>query len=118
MVDIKNILSKPKLSRTDISQVYKKIKELKLNIPWLDLFRKATRDDVILKVQNKLEPKKIKFMVSGTMIKTEITIFKNGFQKQTRIKKHIMKYSMLPFDKKNALQQARDDIAEKRKHRR
>ena len=33
MVDIKNILSKPKLSRTDISQVYKKIKELKLNIP-------------------------------------------------------------------------------------
>ena len=40
MVDIKNILSKPKLSRTDLSQVYKKIKELKLNISWLDLFRK------------------------------------------------------------------------------
>ena len=81
MVDIKNILSKPKLSRTDLSQVYKKIKELKLNIPWLDLFRKATRDDVLLKVQNKLEPKKIKFMASGTMIKTEITIFKKMFPK-------------------------------------
>ena len=81
MVDIKNIISKPKLSRTDLSQVYKKIKELKLSITWLDLFRKATRDDVILKIQNKLEPKKIKFMVSGTMIKTVITIFENGFQK-------------------------------------
>ena len=112
MVDIKNILSKPKLSRTDISQVYKKIKELKLNIPWLDLFRKATRDDVILKVQNKLEPKKIKFMVSGTMIKTEITIFANGFQKQNSYQE---KYNEIfyAFDKKDALQQARDDIAEK-----
>ena len=112
MVDIKNILSKPKLSRTDLSQVYKKIKELKLNIPWLDLFRKATRDDVILKVQSKLEPKKIKFMVSGTMIKTEITIFANGFQKQNSYQE---KYNEIfyAFDKKDALQQARDDIAEK-----
>ena len=112
MVDIKNILSKSKLSRTDLSQVYKKIKELKLNISWLELFRKATRDDVLLKGQIKLEPKKIKFLVSGTMIKTEITIFANGFQKQNSYQE---KYNEIfyAFDKKDALQQARDYIAEK-----
>ena len=54
---IDNILNKSKLSRTDLSLIYKKIKELNLKISWLDLFRKSTRDDVLLKVQNKLKPK-------------------------------------------------------------
>ena len=43
MVDIKNILSKAKLSRTDLSHVYKSIKQLKLNISWLDLLRTTSR---------------------------------------------------------------------------
>ena len=99
MVDIKNILSKPKLSRADLSQVHKKIKELELNIPWLDLFRKATRDDVLLKIKNKLEPKKTKFLVSGTMIKTETTILQICIKKHTTCQE---KYNnvVYAFDKK------------------
>ena len=36
---IDKILNKSRLSRTDLSTIYKKIKELNLKISWLDLFR-------------------------------------------------------------------------------
>ena len=109
---VEKVLSKPKITRTDLSNVYKQIKQLKLNIPWLDLYRKSTRLESLNKLKNKLQPKKTKFIVSGTIIKTEITIFKNGFQKQNTYQE---KYNetFYAFDKKDAIKQARDDIAEK-----
>ena len=55
MKDVKTILSKDKHSRTELSQIYKSIKELKLNIPWLDLLRNTTRGEVIAKLKNKLQ---------------------------------------------------------------
>ena len=60
MVDIKNILSKAKLSRTDLSHVYKNIKQLKLNISWLDLLRTTSRENTLNKLKEALEPKPIK----------------------------------------------------------
>ena len=109
---VEKVLSKPKITRTDLSNVYKQIKQLKLNIPWLDLYRKSTRLESLYKLRNKLQPRKTKFIVSGTIIKTEITIFKNGFQKQDTYQE---KYNETfnAFDKKDALKQARDDIAER-----
>ena len=109
---VQKVLSKPKVTRTDLSNVYKQIKQLKLSISWLDLYRKSTRLESLNKLRNKLQPKKTKFIVSGTIIKTEITIFKNGFQKQNTYQE---KYNETfnAFDKKDALKQAKDDIAEK-----
>ena len=54
---IDNILNKSKLSRTDLSTIYKKIKELRLKISWLDLFRKSSREATINKLQNAIKPK-------------------------------------------------------------
>ena len=68
MVDIKNILSKAKLSRTDLSHVYKNIKQLKLNISWLDLLRTTSRENTLGKLKEALEPKPIKVKKS---IKTD-----------------------------------------------
>ena len=67
MKDVKNILSKDKLNRTELSLIYKTIKQLKLNIPWIDVLRKTTRGDVISKLKNKLEPKQQKYIVIGTI---------------------------------------------------
>ena len=58
MKDVKTILSKDKLSRTELSQIYKSIKAQQLNIPWIDLLRKTTRGEVISKLKNKLDPPK------------------------------------------------------------
>ena len=58
MKDVKTILSKETFNRTELSQIYKSIKEQKLNIPWIDLLRKATRGEVISKLKNKLDPPK------------------------------------------------------------
>ena len=109
---VQKVLSKPKVTRTDLSNVYKQIKQLKLNIPWLDLYRKSTRLESLNKLKNKLQPKKTKFIVSGTIIKTEITIFKNGFQKQNTYQENYNE-TFNAFGKKDAIKQARDDIAEK-----
>ena len=86
---VEKVLPKPKITRTDLANVYKQIKQLKLNIPWLDLYRKSTRLESLNKLKNKLQPKKTKFIVSGTIIKTEITIFANGFQKKRHISRKI-----------------------------
>ena len=58
MRDVKTILSKDKLNRTELSQIYKSIKAQQLNIPWIDLLRKTTRGEVISKLKNKLDPPK------------------------------------------------------------
>ena len=58
MKDVKTILSKDKLNRTELSQIYKSIKAQQLNIPWIDLLRKTTRGEVISKLKNKLDPPK------------------------------------------------------------
>ena len=57
---VEKVLSKPKITRTDLSNVYKQIKQLKLNITWLDLYRKSTRENTLGKVKEALEPKPIK----------------------------------------------------------
>ena len=57
---VQKVLSKPKVTRTDLSNVYKQIKQLKLNIPWLDLYRKSTRENTLGKVKEALEPKPTK----------------------------------------------------------
>ena len=79
MKDVKNILSKDKLSRTELSQIYKSIKELKLNIPWIDLLRKASRGEVIAKLKNKLDPPKptIKKSRKKSQLKQLIEAIKN-----------------------------------------
>ena len=56
---VEKVLSKPKITRTDLSNVYKQIKQLKLNISWLDLYRKSTRYDSIKELQSKLQINKI-----------------------------------------------------------
>ena len=58
MKDVLPILSKDKLNRTELSQIYKSIKGQKLNIPWIDLLRKATRGQVLVQLKNKLDPPK------------------------------------------------------------
>ena len=58
---VEKVLSKPKITRTDLSNVYKQIKQLKLNITWLDLYRKSTRLESLNKLKkNKIQPKKNK----------------------------------------------------------
>ena len=57
---VEKVLSKPKITRTDLSKVYKQIKQLKLNITWLDLYRKSTRENTLGKVKEALEPKPVK----------------------------------------------------------
>ena len=61
---VEKVLSKPKITRTDLSNVYKQIKQLKLNIPWLDLYRKSTRENTLGRVKEALEPKPIKVKTS------------------------------------------------------
>ena len=56
---VEKVLLKPKITRTDLSNVYKQIKQLKLNISWLDLYRKSTRFDSIKELQSKLQINKI-----------------------------------------------------------
>ena len=62
---VKHILSKDKLNRTELSRIYRTIKQLRLNIPWLDLLRKATRGYISSKLENNLEPKQRKYIVPG-----------------------------------------------------
>ena len=118
MVDIKNILSKAKLSRTDLSHVYKNIKQLKLNISWLELLRKNSREDALNKLRNKLEPKKTKFIVSGTYIKKVTLIFRRTDNKsffggpERKVIETEEKYNetVTAIDKKDALKKARADL--------
>ena len=79
MKDVKTILSKDKLNRTELSQIYKSIKELKLNIPWIDVLRKTTRGEVISKLKNKLDPPKptIKKSRKKSQLKQLIEAIKN-----------------------------------------
>ena len=46
MKNVKTILLNPKITRTQLSKVYKEIKSLNLGIPWLDVLRKTTRANV------------------------------------------------------------------------
>ena len=57
-----------------------RIKQLKLNIPWLDLLRKTTRGEVLAELKSKLEPKPQKYIVSGRIKITTRSKFlgKNG----------------------------------------
>lgn len=52
-----NVLNKSKLNRTDLSRVYKLAKDNKVNITWLHLLRKTTRDDAIYKIKEKIDKK-------------------------------------------------------------
>lgn len=54
---IDKILNKTMLNRTDLSTLYKKIKELKLNISWLDLYRKNTRETSLNTLKQAIKPK-------------------------------------------------------------
>ena len=110
MKNVKTILLNPKITRGELSKVYKEIKSLNLGIPWLDVLRKTTRANVatrwetahkaknmddmnnmkkkINKITNKIKKQQkeikqpiIKFIVSGITIKTEIITFKNGYEK-------------------------------------
>ena len=47
VLNVDNILSNPKISRTQLSQVYAELKKLNLGIKWIDVLRKNTRKDVI-----------------------------------------------------------------------
>ena len=67
---IDNILNKSRLSRTDLSTIYKKTKELKLNISWLDLFRKSSREATINKIQKAIKPKPKKIIVLESLLET------------------------------------------------
>ena len=119
MKNVNKILLNPKITRGELSKVYKEIKILNLGIPWLDVLRKSSRANVatrwekvqkakqmddmnnmkkkinkittkIKKQQKEIKQPLIKFIVSGIMIKTEIITFKNGYEKQTHLKKSIM----------------------------
>ena len=67
---IDNILNKSKLSRTDLSTIYKKIKELKLQISWLDLFRKSSREASLSTLQQAIKPKPKKTNQLKELLKT------------------------------------------------
>ena len=46
MKNVNKILLNPKISRGELSKVYKEIQILNLGIPWLDVLRKTTRANV------------------------------------------------------------------------
>ena len=74
VLNVDKILSNPKITRTNLSIIYKELKKLNLGIPWLDLLRKTTRNELLNKLKNKLEPKPQKYIVSG---KIKITVRSN-----------------------------------------
>ena len=119
MKNVNKILLNPKITRGELSKVYKEIKNLNLKIPWLDILRKTTRvnvasrwekaykakqmDDMnnmkkkinktttkIKKQQKEIKQPLIKFIVSGITIKTEIITFKNGYEKTNEFEENIM----------------------------
>ena len=47
ITNVDKILSDPKISRTQLSQVYAELKKLNIGIKWIDVLRKTTRKDVI-----------------------------------------------------------------------
>ena len=141
MKNVNKILLNPKITRGELSKVYKEIKILNLGIPWLDILRKTTRvnvatkwekaykakqmDDMnnmkkkINKITNKIKKQQkeikhplIKFIVSGIMIKTEIITFKNG-REQTNTFEEKYNESFKATDKKDAIRQAKEDITNK-----
>ena len=67
---VESILNKSRLSRTDLSTLYKKIKELKLNVSWLDLFRKSTREASLSTLQQAIKPKPKKTNQLKELLKT------------------------------------------------
>ena len=67
---VESILNKTKLSRTDLSTLYKKIQELKLNISWLDLFRKSSRETSLSTLQQAIKPKPKKTNQLKELLKT------------------------------------------------
>ena len=71
---VEKVLSKPKITRTDLSNVYKQIKQLKLSISWLDLYRKSTRLESLNKLRNKLQPKKQNSLYPALTPKNNIDI--------------------------------------------
>ena len=58
---IDTILNKSKLSRTDLSLIYKNTKELNPKISWLDLFKKSSRETTIKKYNKQSNPKRLNF---------------------------------------------------------
>ena len=131
MKNVNKVLLNPKITRGELSNVYKEIKRLNLGIPWLDVLRKTTRANVatrwetahkakqmddmnnmknkINKITNKIKKQQkliphplIKFIVSGIMIKTEIITFKNGYEQTNKFEE---KYNetFKAIDKKDML---------------
>ena len=52
MKNVKTILLNPKITRGELSKVYKEIKSLNLGIPWLDVLRKSSRGNVVVTWEN------------------------------------------------------------------
>ena len=46
MKNVNKVLLNPKITRGELSKVYKEIKRLNLGIPWLDILRKSSRANV------------------------------------------------------------------------
>ena len=70
VINVENILSSPKITRTQLSNVYKELKKLNIGIKWVGILRKSSRQDVISTYKQATQKKKIKFIVTGTIEKT------------------------------------------------
>ena len=56
ITNVDKILSDPKITRTNLSIVYKELKKLNIGIKWLDVLRKTTRKDVISTYKSHQQP--------------------------------------------------------------
>ena len=112
MKDVKSILNKDKLNRTELSLINQTIKQLKLNIPWLDLLRKTTRGEVLAKLKSKLEPKPQKYIVSGIIKITTRSKFlgKNGATERITTSEEKYNETITATSKEEAIKKAHQAI--------
>ena len=81
MKNVKTILLNPKITRGELSKVYKEIKILNLGIPWLDVLRKTTRANVVVKWE---KFQKAKQMDDMNNMKKKINKITNKIKKQQK----------------------------------
>ena len=81
MKNVNKLLLNPKITRGELSKVYKEIKILNLGIPWLDVLRKTTRANVATRWET---AHKAKNMDDMNNMKKKINKITNQIKKQQK----------------------------------